>query len=75
MPWRTIDGEDVAPDGPSATGSPAQGRFRPSRLLDLVRHFVVFETDGAVTAKKIAGYHQFHAARKAVEATLKASSP
>ena len=44
-------------------------------FLDLVRHFVVFESDGTVTAKKLAGYHQFHAGRKAVEATVRNSRP
>jgi type I restriction enzyme R subunit len=75
MPWRTIDGEDVAPTDHPQLEVLLKGVFDRRWLLDLVRHFVVFETDGAVTAKKIAGYHQFHAARKAVEATLKAAHP
>jgi type I restriction enzyme R subunit len=43
------------------------------RLLDYVRHFVVFEDERGGTAKKIAGYHQFHAVRTAVETTVAAS--
>jgi type I restriction enzyme R subunit len=39
-----------------------------------VRHFVVFEDlGGGVLAKKIAGYHQFHAVNVAVEETLRAA--
>src|SRR5690606_31055511 len=47
----------------------------PRRLLDLIRYFVVFEDDGDQIVKKLAGYHQFHAVRSAVEATVAASRP
>jgi type I restriction enzyme R subunit len=40
-----------------------------------VRDFIVFEDDGSGwLAKKVAGYHQFHAVRVAVEETLRAAS-
>jgi len=40
-----------------------------------VRDFIVFEDDGSGRlAKKVAGYHQFHAVRVAVEETLRAAS-
>ena len=52
----------------------ARGVFEHGRFLDLVRHFVAFEDDGSgEPAKKIAGYHQFHATRRAVETTIRAS--
>jgi len=70
MPWRTIDGEDVAPLNQPQLEVLVKGVFDRRWFLDLVRHFVVFESDGKVTAKKLAGYHQFHAGRKAVEATV-----
>ena len=42
-------------------------------FLSLVRDFVVFEDDGSgVLAKKMAGYHQFHAVRVAVGETRRA---
>jgi type I restriction enzyme R subunit len=75
MPWRTIDGEDVAPTDHPQLEVLLKGVFERGWLLDLIRHFIVFESDGQVTAKKIAGYHQFHAARKAVDTTLKAAQP
>ena len=51
-----------------------RGVFEKRRFLDLVRSFIVFEDDGAGTViKKVAGYHQFHAVRIAVEETIRAS--
>ena len=75
MPWRTIDGENVAPTTQPQLEVLLKGVFDRRWLLDLIRHFVVFESDGKTTAKKLAGYHQFHAGRKAVAETLRAASP
>ena len=51
------------------------GVFQPRRFLDLLRHFIVFEDlGGGALAKKIAGYHQFHAVNVAVEETLRAAN-
>ncbi len=53
-----------------------RGFFAPELFLDYIRHFVLFEQDGDAVIKKIAGYHQFHAVREAVRATvIAASSP
>ncbi|PIP26754.1 MAG: DEAD/DEAH box helicase [Candidatus Moranbacteria bacterium CG23_combo_of_CG06-09_8_20_14_all_40_16] len=61
-----------------------KGMLRPKILLDLIKHFTVFEKakkkdseTGQVfveTVKKIAAYHQFYAVQKAVESTEKAAS-
>jgi type I restriction enzyme, R subunit len=74
-PWRTISGrEDAAPGLPELQVILA-GVFQPRRFLDLVRHFIVFEDfGGGALAKKIAGYHQFHAVNVAVEETLRAAN-
>ena len=73
-PWRTIDGEELAPGAMPKLQVVLEGLFDKRRLLDYIRHFVLWETgDGYV--KKIAGYHQYHAANKAVEATVRASRP
>jgi type I restriction enzyme R subunit len=74
MPWRTIDGNDIAPPTANQLEVLVRGVFEHSRLLDLLRHFVVFEDDDGVLAKKIAGYHQFHATRKAVATAVLASA-
>ena len=45
-----------------------------ARFLGLVRDFIVFDDDGSgALEKKMAGYHQFHAVRVAVNETLRAA--
>ena len=75
MPWRTVEGEDVAPPTIPQLQILLQGLFDKRRLLDFVLHFVVFEDDGANVIKKLAGYHQFHAVGHAIAATADAASP
>jgi type I restriction enzyme R subunit len=72
MPWRTIDGKEVAPRGTVELEVLLKGVFEKRRFLDLVLNFVVFDDDGAAVAKKAAAYHQFHAVNKALECTLSA---
>ena len=76
MPWRTIEGEELAPATMLELEVLTQGLFDKSRFLAFLRSFIVFEEEksGQVT-KKIAGYHQFHAVGKAVETTVAASRP
>ena len=51
-----------------------EGVFEPGRFLAMVRDFIVFEDDGSgALVKKMAGYHQFHAVRVAVDETLRAA--
>jgi len=75
MPWRTVEGRDVAPMSLPQLDVLVAGMFDKARLLDLLRSFVVFEDDGRSVAKKMAGYHQYHAVKKAVDCTLRAVSP
>ena len=66
-PWRTIGGETVASETIPQLQVVLLGLFEKRRFLDLVRDFIVFEDDGSGRlAKKVAGYHQFHAVRVAV---------
>jgi type I restriction enzyme R subunit len=75
MPWRTIEGETVAPASVTQLEVLLRGVFEKRRFLDLLRYFIVFEDEGAgIITKKVAGYHQFHAVRIAVEETIRASS-
>jgi len=74
LPWRTVDGEKVAAKGSLELETLIQGVFERKRLLELLRHFIVFEDDGGAISKKVAAYHQFHAVNRAVEATVKAAS-
>ena len=52
-----------------------EGMCERERFLTLVRDFIVFEDDGGgKLAKKMAGYHQFHAVETAVLETLRAAA-
>ena len=75
MPWRTIDGQEVAAKGLPELDVLVKGVFSRRRLLDLLQNFVVFEVDGPTVVKKLAGYHQYHAVNKAVNCTVAASAP
>lgn len=67
MTWRTIDGETLVKDGSDlALETLANGLLNRQTLLDLLRWFVVFEDEGKGPIKKVAGYHQFFAVRKAM---------
>jgi type I restriction enzyme R subunit len=74
MMWRTITGQELIPPGLLQLETMLKGVFDKTRLLDLVRNFIVFEDDGEKVTKKIAGYHQFHAVNKAVAKTVEATS-
>ena len=73
-PWRTIDGQDLAPVFYTELQVAIEGVFEQRRFLALLRDFIVFEDDGGAPVKKMAGYHQFHAVRVAVGETLRAAA-
>ncbi|HUZ97680.1 MAG TPA: type I restriction endonuclease subunit R [Edaphobacter sp.] len=74
MPWRTIEGEDLAPTSMPQLQVAVHGLLEKQRLLDFLRYFVVFEDEGGgILTKKIAGYHQFHAVNRALAQTLGAA--
>lgn len=70
MPWRTLKHEDDKPLLEWQLETMVRGFFDRELLLDYIRYFVIFETDADTLIKKIAGYHQFHAVREAVRATV-----
>lgn len=72
LPWRTADGETVAPKGELELEVLIRGIFDKRRFLDLVRNFVLFESDVGLV-KKMAAYHQYHAVNAAVKETIRAS--
>lgn len=75
LPWKTIKHEDDKPLLEFQLETMIRGFFDQVMLLDYIRYFVLFETDNDKIIKKIAGYHQFHAVREAVKATLIAANP
>jgi type I restriction enzyme R subunit len=75
MQWRTVDGVTLDPFGQfGELETLVRGVLSPAYLLDYLRFFVLFEDDGGLV-KKIAGYHQFHAVRSAIEHVVRASRP
>ena len=75
MPWRTVDGSVIVRKGVPELGTLIDGVFEKTRFLTLIRDFTVFEDTGSGLVKIVAGYHQFHAVRHAVESTTAATSP
>ncbi len=73
LPWRTISNEDDKPLFEYRLETLIKGFFKPDLFLDYLHYFILFEQDGDTVIKKIAGYHQFHAVREAVKATVIAS--
>lgn len=83
MAWKSSDGETEAPTTHPPLATLINGMFHPETLLDVVRHFVVFEkskkedAQGIIsidTVKKIAAYHQYYAVNKAILSTLQATA-
>ena len=75
MPWRTINGDDLAPKGTPELETVIKGVFERRRFLDFLKDYIVFGDTGRDVFKILAGYHQFHAVRRAVDCTLAATAP
>ena len=73
MPWRPIDDRE---GGAPTLEALIRGLFDPHTLVDYLRTCVTFEEDerGEI-GKKIAGYHQFRAVRKARTSVLARLKP
>ncbi|RKG68603.1 type I restriction endonuclease subunit R [Corallococcus sp. CA054B] len=71
-PWRTVDGTTLSPADTAGLEVLLRGLFDRRRLLEFIRHFVLWKTEGGLV-KTIASYHQFYAVNKAIEQTLRAS--
>lgn len=75
MSWRTIDGITLDPLGQfHDLETLTRGILNPAYILDYLRFFILFEEDTELV-KKIAGYHQFHAVRAAIQQVVLASRP
>ncbi len=83
MAWKTADGKAEASTLVGQLEILICGMLNKKTLLDLMRHFIVFERSkkedketGIITiqtVKKMAAYHQYYAVNRAVESTLRAS--
>lgn len=82
MAWKSADGKAEASHLVSQLETLIQGMLNKETLIDIIRHFVVFEkskredTETGITTistvKKLAAYHQYYAVNRAVESTLRA---
>ena len=83
MAWKSADGKAEASHLVSQLETLIQGMLNKEALIDLIRHFIVFEkskkedTETGITTistvKKLAAYHQYYAVNRAVESTLRAT--
>ena len=83
MAWKTSDGKVESSPLIGQLETLVKGMLNKETLLDLIRHFIVFEKTkkedrdtGVIsirTVKKLASYHQYYAVNRAVESTLRAS--
>ncbi len=83
MSWKSADGKAEASHLVSQLETLIQGMLNKETLIDLIRHFIVFEKSKKedaetgittiTTVKKLAAYHQYYAVNRAVESTLRAS--
>lgn len=83
MTWKTANGRTKASTTQPQLEVILQGLLNPVTLLDMVRHFIVFETskhedaNGIISirsVKKMAAYHQYYAVNAAVLSTIRASA-
>jgi len=84
MAWKSADGKAEASHLVSQLEVLINGMLNKATLLDLLRHFIVFEKSkkedpktGVIsisTVKKLAAYHQYYAVNAAVASTLRAAS-
>ena len=83
MAWKSSDGKIEASHLVSQLETLIVGMLNKETLIDLMRHFIVFEKTkkedpetGIITintVKKMAAYHQYYAVNRAVESTLRAA--
>jgi type I restriction enzyme R subunit len=74
VPWKSKDGRTTAESTAPQIDIMFRGMLNKSTLLDLIRHFIVFEKSKDKTLKKVAAYHQYYAVNKAVTTTTTASA-
>lgn len=75
MEWKSLDGVHVVDSKHEPELEPLiRGLLNKTTLLDVIRHFIVFEKTKEKTIKKVAAYHQYFAVNKAIISTLRASA-
>jgi len=77
--WKAIEDEEEKNEGVSELEILVKGIFHKTRLLDIIKNFIVFETDSekdtSKFSKKMCLYHQYFGTNKAINQTLRATAP
>ncbi|SFP74380.1 type I restriction endonuclease subunit R [Hydrogenimonas thermophila] len=73
MYWKYVDDEKEAPFSYQLE-TLIRGFFKKEYLTNYIQNFITFEDDEKEIIKKIAGYHQFHAVRRAIESIKSAKN-
>jgi type I restriction enzyme, R subunit len=74
QPWKSIDGMALADDSIPQVEVMAKGLLNKHVMLDLIRHFTVFQQDQEKIVKIVPRYHQYFAVNKALETTKLATA-
>ena len=84
MAWKTSDGRKEASRLIGQLETLIAGMLNQETLLDLIRHFIVFEKNKKEdlktgittieTVKKLAAYHQYYSVNRAVKSTMRATA-
>lgn len=75
MEWKSVNGVDTVDSEKEPELEPLiKGLLNKTTILDIIRHFIVFEKTKEMTVKKVAAYHQYFAVNKAINSTIRASS-
>lgn len=76
--WKGIESEDEKNEGISELEMLVKGIFHKTRLLDIIKNFIVFEADSekdtSKFTKKMCLYHQYFGVNKAINETLRATA-
>lgn len=74
MSWKTKNGKTTADTLQPQMEVMFTGMLNKQTLVDLIRHFIVFEKSKDKTLKKVSAYHQYYAVNKAVSTTQTAAA-
>ena len=77
--WKGVESEEEKNEGVSELEVLIKGIFHKTRLLDIIKNFIVFEADSekdtSKFSKKMCLYHQYFGVNKAINETLRATGP
>lgn len=72
FPFKKSDIEDIENNGQNLF---LHGVFEKKNLLDIMKNFIIFETEDNRRIKKVARYQQFRAVNKALERIIEGKTP